>query len=301
MSKMKMNPTMPVFSIIGAGRSGAGLARYFVEQGFEITALVEKNSERFRYLSGRFNWRFLTRQLTSDKMAAAHIVLLTVQDDLIAETAEQTARLLPAWINKVVAHTSGTLPCEVLKPFRRKGAAVASVHPVYAFALNPEDNRQIENVWFDLEGDSPAVTVFEQIFRSTGNPAFRIGPEQKEAVHLASVFSANFLVALAEMSRDLLGNILPENQEKQLLHPLLTAVIEQISLHGAADGLTGPIQRGDAKTVQAHLKFLKNYHPEMLDIYIELSEKLLSLSGVSSKSRSALQQIFKQFSNRSPE
>lgn len=296
---MKSNSIKPVFFIIGAGRSGAGLARYFIQQGFEIAMLVEKKRQRVRYLSTRFNWHFLSQRPSADRLAAADIVLLAVPDDLIAETAEQTAGLLSTWENKIVTHTSGALSSAVLQPFKQKSALIASVHPIYAFAENPKNNRQMKKIWFDLEGDVSAMDVFEQIFHSTGNPTIRVTSEQKKSIHLASVFSANFLIALTEISGELLEGILANHQAEQLLSPLLTASLGQISRHGTAGGLTGPIQRGDVQTIRTHLEYLQSNRPELLEIYISLSEKLLFVSGIPARKRSILQNTLTQFSSRS--
>jgi len=286
----------PSFYFVGGGRSGAGLCHYLLNRGFPITGLVEIDHLRFSFLKEKLSWPFLRQEVNPDDLQKARLVLLTVPDDKIAGLAEKLSRLPLDWGDKIAAHTSGVLPSRILAPLRQEGAAVASVHPVISFSYDPRQNDELLRCWFNLEGDEPALTLFESVFQLTGNPNFRIEPNQKPALHLAGVFYANFYVALASAVEELLEGLFPpDRQVFSVLKPLLASSMNQVRQKGASSALTGPVKRGDTTTVRAHLEFLKMKYPELVDIYRILSRRLLALSDLPESKRKQLLQLLKDF------
>lgn len=276
---MDQQNSKPSFFIIGAGRTGASVAFYLARQGYKINALVERNPQRIDYLKEQFNWSFLLDKIDSQVLKESRIILITVRDDHLNDMARQLSQINIPWRNKIVVHMSGALPSDVLQPLREKGAHVASVHPVYSFASDPRDNHRMTNIWFNIEGDEPALQLFEKLFAHTENRIFRVDSQQKQAMHIAAVIYANFYVSLAKMSRDLLQDILPAEEDLfLLLNPLLTSSIEQVTRRGIMEGLTGPVTRGDAQTIQNHLDYLREHAPHLVEPYVILTRQLLPLS-----------------------
>ena len=52
--------------------------------------------------------------------------------------------------------------------------------------------------------------------------------------------------------------------------PLLLGSVNNIANMGFPDCLTGPIARGDVKTIQRHLAALEKYAPDILPLYKQL-------------------------------
>lgn len=272
------------------------MCHYLVNQGFPVTGLVETDPSRFSLLQKVCGWPFLRQRVNPDDMRMAHLILLTVPDDRIAGLAEMLSRLPLDWGNKIGVHTSGVLPSRVLEPLRRKGAAVASLHPLISFADDPRQNPELPRCWFNLEGDEPAIEQLEAVLQSIGNPAFRISPDQKQALHLTGVFTANFYVALASAVRELSDGLLPpDGNIFSVLRPLLLSSLDQLERVGVKDALTGPVKRGDAATVRAHLEFLRNNHPELAEIYRVLSFRLIALCDLSEEKRRLLLEMLGDF------
>lgn len=283
----------PSFFIIGAGRAGASIAYYLGRRGYRIASLVERQPARLQYLRDRLNWPYLTETLDPAKLSQSEIVLLMVQDDHIAEVAEHLSHLNVNWNGKVVAHMSGAFPSTVLAPLREKGAVVASVHAIYAFSEDPRENRHLDKIWFNMEGDEDALAFFQELFTHTGNKVIHVQPDQKQAIHIASVFYANFYVSIAEMSRVILKNKgFSSDDIFAMLSPLLTSSVDQVLRHGTAGALTGPIKRGDVKTLRSHLDYLRANHPELHEAYKLLSRFLLPISGLPEKDREELKKLF---------
>ncbi len=282
----------PKFTLIGGGRAGASLAYYLRRRGYPVLSLVERNPQRIQFLQENLNWAFLHERLNLDAIAESDVVLLCVHDGQVAETGKMLAEKYHPWRGKIVAHLSGVQPSAVLAPLKKRGALVASVHPVYSFALDPRENHHLNQIWFNLEGDEPALELFEKIFEHSTNPSIRVSAAEKKAIHLACVFYANFYVALAKASEDILRHTPIQGEAVyRMLNPLLHSSIEQVTRQGPAAALTGPIRRGDLSTVEAHLQQLREQFPHLEQLYRELSRALLSFSELPGGLRHQLEKI----------
>jgi predicted short-subunit dehydrogenase-like oxidoreductase (DUF2520 family) len=87
-----------------------------------------------------------------------------------------------------------------------------------------------------------------------GEPVF-ISEENRDLYHAALAGAANHLVTLVAQSADLLKTAGVANPAR-LLGPLLSASLDNALRFGDA-GLTGPVARGDAATVAAHVTALE--------------------------------------------
>jgi predicted short-subunit dehydrogenase-like oxidoreductase (DUF2520 family) len=66
-----------------------------------------------------------------------------------------------------------------------------------------------------------------------------------------------------------------EQQAIEALYPLILSNIDNIKNLGIVGALTGPVERGDAKTVERHLKVIPEEHRKT---YTDLSSELLQIS-----------------------
>ncbi len=287
----------PSFLFIGAGRLGATMVQYFLNNKFKVVSLVESNTDRSLFLRRTLEWRFIDRDIHSRKLSLAQIIVISVQDDQIKELVNQLKNFTDVnWKKKIVIHTSGALSSEILSPLKNLGAAIASVHPIYSFAPDPRENSGLNKVWFSIEGDDEAFQIFQTIFNFTQNPCFRVNHQQKRAIHIASVFYANFYVALAEMAQTIIKKALSREKEAfSMLNPLLFSSIMQVTQKGTTEGLTGPVKRGDIETIRFHLQFLKANHEDLIDDYILLTKNLLQISNLGSPLKQKIENLLEEF------
>ncbi|TFG56476.1 MAG: DUF2520 domain-containing protein, partial [Candidatus Aminicenantes bacterium] len=123
---------MKNFSIVGAGRLGTMLGAALVRRGWTAVAIIDKDvraARESRHIIGQ-------GAATTDFLRlakAADIVVITVPDDAVGQVAGKLARSGISWSGKTVFHASGLLPARVLEPLRKRGARIASVHPVQSF------------------------------------------------------------------------------------------------------------------------------------------------------------------------
>jgi predicted short-subunit dehydrogenase-like oxidoreductase (DUF2520 family) len=214
----------------------------------------------------------------TDNAAAArrgNVVFLCLPDEVIPKVASRLARSRVEWTGKTVFHTSGLLPARVLEPLKKRGALIASFHPVQSFPDKKTRPSHFRGISFGLEGDQKALALARGLIRQLGGRAVVIPEAAKPLYHAAFSFASNFLVILLDGAAGLLRQAkIPKNRAGRMLLPLLQGTLRNVKKLDTAASLTGPLVRGDAVSVGSHLKALKDL-PPYAEIY-----RMLSLLGL---------------------
>ncbi len=268
---------MPSLAIIGAGKVGTVLGRALAGKGYRITALSS------RHLASARESRNIIGQgeITMDNArAAAHAewILIGVPDAEIENVARELSQSFLSWGDRFVFHCSGLLSSGVLAPLGRKGALTASIHPVRSFPSKQSDPAAFTGVYFGIEGEGKALNRAREIVELLGGRPFVLEAEAKTVYHAACSMASNYLVTLMDVS----GRVLAEagisgESPLRLLFPLAQETLQNVKNLGTGDALTGPIARGDTKSVRLHLEALQPY-PEFLTLYKILGRQALLLA-----------------------
>jgi len=92
-------------------------------------------------------------------------------------------------------------------------------------------------------------------------------------------------------------------QAMDALYPLARTTLEVAAKEGIPATVTGPVVRGDAATVQAHLEALSQSLPELVPLYCALTEASLPLAagrGVGPAQMAALHKLLESFREGRP-
>jgi predicted short-subunit dehydrogenase-like oxidoreductase (DUF2520 family) len=268
--------------IIGAGRLGTSLGRALARKGNKIRALTcrrMKSALESRAIIGQ------GRAMTDNAAAARRgkVILLCLPDEVIPRVASRLAKARVDWAEKTVFHTSGLLPARALEALRKKGADVASLHPVQAFPNKKTHPSHFHGISFGLEGDKRALALARGLVRQLGGRTVVIPEEAKPLYHAAFTFASNFLVILLEAAVGLLAQAqIPREKAGRMLSPLLEGTLRNVKKLDTGGSLTGPLVRGDTASVAAHLKALAPW-PGLAEAY-----RKLSLMGLATARRSGL-------------
>ncbi len=234
----------------------------------EIVSRDQKSSRRkARELAALLGARCATAE---DARLDANIIWFCVSDREIAKAARTLAKASPDWKGKVALHSSGALRAAELGAWRRRGARIASVHPLMTFVHGSRPS--LKGVPFAVEGDAAAVRVAEEIVRTLGGEPFPISPARKPAYHAWGAFASPLLVAAlvaAEQAAKLAG--VDPVQARRRMMPIIRQTVENYAKLGPAGAFSGPIVRGDAAVVRAHLKILRR-SPQVLRAYLALAQ-----------------------------
>ena len=157
----------------------------------------------------------------------------------------------------------------VLEPALRAGALPLALHPVLPFSGSAVDLHRLTGAAFGVTAPEPLRAVAEVLVVEMGGEPVWLTEEQRPLWHAALAHSANHLTTLVTSSADLLraaGVASPA----AVLGPLLGAALDG-ALRAGDGALTGPVARGDAGTVRAHLEVLARTAPEVLPSYVAMA------------------------------
>jgi len=282
------------FSLIGAGRLGTALALGLVAKGLTLKVISDcslKKARILRRLAGQ-------GRATTDNLKAASsagILFLCVPDDLIPEVVREIS--VADFTYKTVFHTSGASSSALLEPLARRGAAIASFHPVQTFATLKTDPAIFKGIYFGLEGQSQAIAIGMQLAKKLGGHCLLLADEDKPVYHLACSVSSNFLVVLlAEVKRLLETLGFEEKAFLEIIEPLLKRTLQNVKNLGLEKSLTGPVVRGDLKTVRSHLTITSKF-PAFDRIYRAMALEALKIgekTGLDKDKVRALRRLLKQ-------
>jgi predicted short-subunit dehydrogenase-like oxidoreductase (DUF2520 family) len=183
----------------------------------------------------------------------AGLVLLCVPDGAIAEVAREIE------VGPWVAHVSGATPLAALEPHRRR----FGVHPLQTFtrARGPE---QLDGAWAAVTSESEeARRAGLWLAETLGLRPFELAEEARPLYHAGAAIASNYLVTLHEVAADLFR---AAGAPPEALVPLMRRTIDNGFV------LTGPIERGDWATVEAHRRAIRAARPDLEALYDLLAE-----------------------------
>ena len=104
-------------------------------------------------------------------------------------------------------------------------------------------------------------------FTEMGAHIIPIAASNKVAYHAAAVIASNYLVTLAHCSTTLLETIgFDEKTARTLIYQLMQSSMNNLhQTDSPAQALTGPLARGDTRTIQQHLEAI--HTPEIQALY----------------------------------
>jgi len=261
-------PAKPTVAIIGPGRLGTALALQLTRAGYRIAEMVSRtpaSARRTRVLAQTLKARSSHYQNVS---LDAGLIWLCVPDREIALVAGDLAAL-EIWKGKTVFHSSGALGSDALAALRKRGAKVASVHPLMTFVRGAVPT--MKGITFALEGDASAVRLAQRIVLDFGARTFLIRKQNKAAYHAWGAFTSPLLVAvLVTAERVARSAGLKPAEARRMMLPIVCQTFVNYAALGPAGAFSGPLVRGDAEIVRKHLQALKKI-PEARAVYVALA------------------------------
>ena len=268
---------MSRIGIIGAGRLGSALAHALLAAGYPLEMVSSRqlsDAERLASLLPAVS------SVTVDNLVQqCDFVFLAVPDEYIAELASSLS-----WnSSQAIIHTSGSLNLDVLAVAKKKGSLTGCLHPVQTFLNRDsplESQDRFANIVCGIEADSPLDIWLVELVESLGAHSIRLENVNRALYHSAAVFASNYVVALLSAATriwDLSG--LPEKDGRMALQRIMNASVNNLADSTFSDAMTGPIVRGDWKTVKKHLNAL-DFEPELQKLYSRLGLELLSASQI---------------------
>lgn len=277
----------PTIAVVGAGSLGSALAVTLRAAGYRVSQIVSRERRLSRRRAESLASQVGGRATGIDSLDHdADLVWLCVPDREISNCA----RLLASrgqWMGKIALHSSGVLTSEELTALRRRGAAVASLHPMMTFVRGQPP--ALAGVPFAVEGDTLAVTTARRIAKDLGGKAFSIRKARKAAYHAWGSFASPLLISELVTAERVAGEAgIRPSAARRLMLPILRQTVANYARYGPARAFSGPIIRGDAATLEKHLKILQAL-PEAKAVYLALARS--AVKNLPAKNRKQLLKI----------
>ena len=240
--------------IIGSGNVAYHLAKAFQENKIPVSQLFGRNENDLKFIAEQLQIPFSTSQLQD-----ADLYLICVSDGSISEVSKLISKE-----NCLVAHTSGSLPKEILEGSFRK----ASFYPLQTFSKSKD--LDYKEVPFFVESDDEndlellrdlALKVSEKVMISTY--------EKRKYIHLTAVFACNFVNHLFARAKEI-----SDSQEIPFDYflPLIKETTAKIEILEPKLAQTGPAIRNDKRVLKAHEDLITD--EEQLKIYKIMNESI---------------------------
>jgi len=257
-----------------------------VKSNNRIKIVVSRNINSAKALAEKFGIKNYSDDVQSiDK--SVKVFFLSVPDSEIKSVADKLSKCKLGFRNSLFIHLSGAENISLLNALKKKGAATASMHIMQTFPS--KKIMSLKEVHAAIETDDPSAYEYLTLLSSIlGMIPFKIDSASKAYYHLAGVFASNFLAGNLYNSFNLIKSIGIKNQETafEILESTIYSTLRNVKKSGAANALSGPVDRGDIKTIKRHITALKklsrkktggNYFNLLLNNYLEQSLNLLNL------------------------
>ncbi|MBX3472887.1 MAG: DUF2520 domain-containing protein [Planctomycetes bacterium] len=228
---------IPPVAIYGMGRFGRALADALKSTGQKPARTGGRKAGPAALLRG---------------LKPGTLIVLAVRDDALAPVAAQFAAL-PGAGRHAYVHASGAFGPALLAKLEDAGAKVGGFHILQS--LPPKQGSQrLKGSWCAVAGPAGLRRVLRALALRLGMKPFQLPDKARPIYHAAAVLASNAMVAWLGLARDLLvrTGIRPRDAIA-MLTPLVRGTLENVVKVGPETALTGPVVRGDARTLVRHL------------------------------------------------
>jgi predicted short-subunit dehydrogenase-like oxidoreductase (DUF2520 family) len=264
----------PTTGIIGGGAVGTALGVALTRGSWPVHAVASRDpARRARFASLVGGARaFAEPQALIEEV---ELIIVAVPDDAVARLAASVRM----YSGQAMAHTSGVLGAEVLAPAMAAGTQIGAFHPLVAFADMERAIAALHGATVAVEGDDQLAALLADMAEAIGATAVRLAPGSKAAYHAAAVLAAGGFVALIDAIAEL-GRVagLDEAGALAIYGPLIEGTLGNARALGIAAALTGPVTRGDAGTLAAHLATLQAHAPGVVPLYVAAGRREIELA-----------------------
>ena len=245
--------------LFGSGNLATQLGLALHSVNVEITQIFGRTERSVSQLAGLLgcSWTMSKKEILTD----ADLYIVAVSDDALGEVLSG----IPL-ANRLVVHTSGSLPMDVLSSFTSEYGVF---YPLQTFSAGRDiDFREIPVCLEASSGDN--LEKLRQLASTLSDKVVSIHSDDRRQLHLAAVFVCNFANHFFGIGETLLEE---RNLDFSLLKPLILETARKgVSLSPLA-AQTGPAVRNNKAIMEKHLAMLEG-HPEWQELYQLISKNI---------------------------
>jgi len=245
--------------VIGAGNLASHISGALRNAGHIILQVYSRTNKSAIQLAELLNCDFTTD--LSHVRKDADLYILVLSDEAVLDFVSNFT-----FPHTVAIHMSGGLEMDL---FEGKVQNYGVVYPVQTFTKGR--SIDFKTIPLCLEANNPETEEFlKGLARQLSHNIHIVDSAQREMIHLAAVYSCNFVNHLYHISfRILQENDLPF----ELLSSLIIETAEKVKGDLPGNTQTGPAKRNDRVIIDKHLELLSS-SVRYQKLYSELSESI---------------------------
>lgn len=262
---------MARLGFIGAGPVGTAFAVNLAGRGYQVAAVFDRDPEAAQRLAGEIAG--CAAQASAQAVVdAADTVFITTPDDFIAKVAA-ALRWRPG---QAAVHCSGATTVEALEAAAAQGAHAGAIHPCQSFAGRDQAIANLPGTTFAIEAEEPLRSTLTTLAKALEGEVVYLTSEDKALYHAAACFAAAYAYTLVDVATELWKSFGKSKAEATKAYiPLLRGTVNNIANVGFPGCPSGPLMRGDVKTIERHFAALGKHAPEVLPLYKALGLRTL--------------------------
>ncbi|MDQ0783816.1 Rossmann-like and DUF2520 domain-containing protein [Chryseobacterium sp. W4I1] len=239
--------------IIGSGNVAYHMAKAFSLKKIPLLQIFGRNGEELKKISQELDVPYSTEHLED-----ADLYIICVSDASVENVSKVITKK-----DALVAHTSGSLPKEILSGEYRK----SSFYPLQTFSKSKELDYEKIPFFIETENERDKEILFDLASKISQN-VMESNHEKRKYIHLTAVFACNFVNHLFARAKEI-----SDSQEIPFSYflPLIDETVKKIHEIEPKDAQTGPAVRNDVRVLELHEQLLKD---ESLEIYKTMNHSI---------------------------
>ena len=246
--------------ILGSGNVATHLGIALKGIGKDIQQVYNRTEQSAKELAIQLNTQpiFDLKNLIPD----ANLYIISISDSAVESVVSKISLN-----NKLIVHTSGSLPMEILK---NSSSNYGVLYPLQTITKNIKLNFKEIPLCIEASNDEVEYALVNLAKQLSDNVQV-INSEQRKVLHLAAIFANNFSNFMFTVSKDILEK---HDLSFDLLKPIIKNTFEKATVNDPFSVQTGPAIREDMNIIEKHLQFLSN-EPDYKEIYELITKQII--------------------------
>ena len=265
-------------NIVGCGRAAGSLARLWLQTGLlRIGGVMNRSVSSTRAAIHSLGQGSVAADF--DDFSPASFWLIGTNDDQIEQVAAMLSETSLDLTNSVVFHLCGRHSVDILDVLKNRGCLVAAVHPVRSLTHADITIEDFTGTACVAEGGEEVLQRLEPLFSTIGGQWMPVSNVDRGLYHASVSIISNITKAVAWKAQHWLTHAgLTDEMAVSVTQNLLHSTLEDMARSGARQSITGPVVRGDTRTIEAHIQALQESYPDDVDVYKVLAQTVLELA-----------------------
>lgn len=253
-------PEIKNIVIIGAGNVGTHLAISLQKAGCNIMQVVGHREAAVKELVKKTGSDYTL--VFEEVLKGQDLYLLALPDKVLTEVLPRLGL-----DNELLAHTSGSVPINVLSPFSENTAVF---YPLQTFTSSRDVNFKEIPILIEANRIDNENSISD-LAAKLSDRVLVTDSAKRQSLHMAAVFASNFSNHMYNVAR-----ILAESNEVDysLLVPLIRETTAKAIELGPQKSQTGPALRNDRQIIDKHLSMLGD-KPQMQELYRLITQDII--------------------------